>query len=437
MAWGTHAERRADLRERAEKAEARAAEYRAREASCRTQGKPDKANGYATTAARQERIAEQHRRDIERLDQRAREQALAKMTAAERAMEMVRAQELAAAAAAALPAIDPLDAYSEALQTAAALEEDVARFEKNARAYSRAGDKSKAEISTGGAARARQQAVEWRAEAERVQAGTSRDLARELKMAIKAKRRRESQVKNEAKRRTDLGVVGDPMTAAGQREIASGGRGRGIAVASLRDYASLIRKPQERTRARLETMERFDDLCGTADSGLFPEPRFEHESGSGHGPGALVMAKRAAGLAEMGDITNALGANVVEMLRLWIYHRHTFVALVRAGYGTERTIGATTLAALDALATFFKTGSALAAARTGLGLPAPSQLSEGAWADQESPRRREASAETASSSATPARRIRPAEPQPWSNRLPQGDRPKRATIVSREPISDA
>lgn len=353
MAWGSHAERRKAVLKRAEKAEAKAVEHRARADSYRAQGKAEPAKKHAATAARQELIAKTHRQELVRLDLRAQQQASQAVSAAQRAHEMAKAEERASAAAAARPAIDALQAYREALTTAAGLEEDAKRFEKNARGYSRVGDLKRAEMAFGRTDTTRKHAAEWRAEAERIQAGTSRDLARELALALKAQRRLESRDKNETQRLARLGVVGDPRTAAGQREIASGGSGRGKAVASVRSYAELIRRPQDRTRARLETMEAFDNLCGTADAGLFPEPKFEHESGSGQGPGALVMDRRAAGLAQMEAATRAIGAQNVAMLRAWIYERQTLTALARAGYGTEKTAGRLALSAVDALAVHF------------------------------------------------------------------------------------
>jgi hypothetical protein len=116
----------------------------------------------------------------------------------------------------------------------------------------------------------------------------------------------------------------------------------------------MIRKPQDRTSARLEAMHDFDNLCGTADSGLFPEPRFESESSSGKGPGSEVMAHRAAGLLEMEQVRNAIGAINTDMLRAWIYERQTITAIVRNGFGTEKTAGALLLAAVDALASHIR-----------------------------------------------------------------------------------
>lgn len=436
MAWGTLAERRSAVESLALKAEARAKEHRAREASYRAQGKAEKAEKHAATAKRQERIALTHRQELDRLALRARQQAYEGLTAAQRAHEMARAKERAAAAAAAQPAVDPLHAYTEALETAAGLDEDAKRLDKNARAYARSGDAKKAEISTRRASLAREREAEWRGEADRIQAGTSRDLARELAAAVKAKRRAESKAKIEAKRLADLGIAGDLATAAGQREIASGGAGRGNKVASLRDYASLIRKPQERTQPRLKAMEEFDNLCGTADAGLFPEPRFEHESGSGQGPGAMVMMTRAAGLAEMQQISDAIGARNVEMLRAWIYERQTLIALVRAGYGSEKAIGALTLAAVDALAVYLRTRSALAAQMTGMGLPSQPRPSDAATASRGYAQSQVADTEISNSQASRVSRSQPEIPRFSSNHLPAGDRPRRPTISCPEPISD-
>jgi hypothetical protein len=440
MAWGTHKDRREAVVAKAKTAEAKVVEHRAREASYRAQGKDEKAEKHATTARRQEGIALGHRQELNRLDARARQQAYEGLTAAQRAHEMVKAQERAAAAAAAQPEVDPLNAYLEALETAAGLEEDAVRFDKKARGYSRAGDKGKAEIALRGAEQSRSRAQEWRLEAERIQSGTSRDLEREAKLAIKARRRLESQEKNEAKRLADLGLDVGLDTAAAQRVIASGGSGRGgVKVASLSDYAGLIRKPQERTRTRLETMEKFDTLCATADAGLYPELKLERESSSGHGPGEAIMANRMAGLAEMDAISAAIGAGNVSMLRAWIYERQTLTALVRAGYGTEKTAGKLVLAAVDALAMYFKTQSALAAQVAGMGLRSQPPSSGSASRSQSEHSTPEAGRENASSEDCPAApRRRSLELRRfWSNHLPEGDKPERPTVSCPEEISDA
>lgn len=437
MAWGSLKERRDAVEARAKTAEAKAIEHRAREVSYRTQGKNEKADGHAKTAARQERIAEGHRQEIARLDARARQQAYEGLTAAQRAHEMARAQERAAAAAAAQPAIDPLLAYTEALETAASLEADAQRLGKIAKRYADADDVDRAELTYGRADIARKRALEWRAEAERIQSKTDRDLARELTVALKERRRAESKAKVEQKRLADLGIEGTLFTAALQREIASGGAGRGgVKVASFRDYAGLIRKPQERTRARLETMEKFDTLCATADAGLFPEMKLERESSSGQGPGESIMANRMAGLAEMDAIRNAIGGRNVEMLRAWIYDRQTLAALVRAGFGTEKTASKLALAAVDALAVYLKTRDALSAHLAGLGAPLPSRSSDGASAGRESARSPAPAAGIPNPSKPPASRSRSETRQFWSNHLPAGDRPQRATIACPEPISD-
>lgn len=440
MAWGSLKERRDAVEAKAKTAEAKAVEHRAREASYRTQGKEDKADGHAKTAARQERIAEGHRQEIARLDARARQQAYEGLTAAQRAHEMVKAQERAAAAAAAQPAIDPLQAYSEALETAASLEADAQRLGKIAKRYADADDVDRAELTYGRADIARKRALEWRAEAERIQSGTDRDLARELTVALKERRRAESKAKVEQKRLADLGIEGTLFTAALQREIASGGAGRGgVKVASFRDYASLIRKPQERTRARLETMEKFDTLCATADAGLFPEMKLERESSSGHGPGAQVMANRAAGLAEMAEIAKAIGARNVDMLRAWIYDRQTLTAIARAGFGTEKTAGKLVLAAVDALATYLKTRDALAAQMAGMGLRSPSLPPAKAPPSQSGrsdPAGDHGNASPAGSPSSNGRRS-PELRRFWSNHLPEGDKPERPTVSCPGGISDA
>lgn len=372
MAWSDPAERLAAIQGKAERAEARAEEYRARAASLEARGKHDKAAEAAVTADRQERIARTHRQEVERLEIRARQAAGQAVAAEARKASMQKAQQRAEQMRAGEPEIDPLQAFMQALQCAAELDAEAAHHEKRAKAYRRAGDAQKAEIASGGAQRARQDADRWRTEIEKIQGSTSRDLAREMKLALRGQQRAAGKAKTEAERLDRLGVVSDLRTAAGQRAIASGGRGRGKAVASLHDYASLIRKPQERTRARLEAMEAFDGLCATADAGLYPEPKFERE-GTGYGPGADVASARIAGLQKMDDLRDAIGGRNVDMLRAWIHERQTLTALVRAGFGTEKTAGALCIAAVDSVAVFFKTRDALQARLAAAGRPQPTQ----------------------------------------------------------------
>lgn len=356
------ATRRAELKRLIQKHDARAIEYRARQASAAAQGKAEKAASYGTTAARSERIALTHRQEVDRIEIRARQLSREGQTPAERAAEMERAKKRAAEAAAARPKVDELQAYEEALRIAVELDGSALLQEQKAKRYQRAGAAAKAKIALGGAQDFHERAADWRKEAERIQAGTDRDLGRELAVALKARARQDGRAAKASQRLADLGIESNLDTAAAQREIASGGRMRGgVRVAMLRDYAGLIRRPQDRTEARLHAMQDFDDLCGAADSGLFPPPKFEAESTGVSGPGATVMANRAAGLVELERITAAIGAANVAMLRGWIVERQTLTALARAGFGTERTVGALCIAALDALAIYERTRSAIAA----------------------------------------------------------------------------
>jgi hypothetical protein len=356
-----HAERRAKLRRLAAEATVRAHEYRARESAANSHGRVDKAKQYATTAARAERLALTNQRELDRLDNCARRLLREGSNRAERAAEMKRAQDKATAAAAALPPVDPLQAYGEALEIAAGLEAEAKRQDARADGYIRSGDAKRAAFATGGAATSRDRAAAWRAEAEKTQAGTSRNLARELALSIRARARADDQGKATGKRLARAGIEASPDTAAGQRYISTGGRGRGKAIAALSPYAALIRKPGDRTAARLEAMEDFDALCGAADAGLYPPPRFESESTGSKGPGDGVMANRAAGVIELDMVAAAIGAPNLAMLRGWIVERRTLAALSREGFGSDRTIGALALAALDALAIYLRTRNALAA----------------------------------------------------------------------------
>ena len=383
MAKTTAAQRRDAAVERAEKCEARVKEYRAREASYRLKGKVDKADEAGAIAARQQRLAHQHRQEVERLDLRARREAGEILVKAARAHRMAKAQESADQSRVTQPPVDPLVAYMEVLQHASELEVEIAQKERSASAHKRAGRTGQAEIAMRGAEQRRGWLADWRAEAERIQSETPRDLPKEMKALMVQRRKAESAIKNESKRLDHLGVVSDLRTAAGQREIATGGKGRGEAIASLRDYSSLIRRPQDRTAKRLEAMREFDGLCALAEEGLFPEMKLERESTSGAGPGQAIMATRAAGLQDMQELREIVGGRNVDMLRAWIYERQTLTSIVRAGFGTEKTAGALALAAVDSLVVWFRTRNALAARLAGNGVRPPVRPSPPVLADQE------------------------------------------------------
>jgi hypothetical protein len=335
----------------AEKADARAIGHRANADLQARKGKTDKAADFTARAERQELIAKEHRRDAGRLQ--VKEEARAKGRVIARTLE-IRTEERMAAT----PRPDPLQIYMEALQHAEELDAEVEGFRLKRDGYARQGEHHKAGLIEARAQKHAGWALEWRAEVEKAIAlGEGRDLAKEREMALKAQAKQVKLSTKEEKRLANLKIAGDLRTAAGQREFVSGGIGKGK-VASLSAYIGLIRRPQDRTAPRLDAMRFLDDLCGTADSGLFPEPKFAQESrGSGFGPGPLIMLERAAGLAEVDTIKGTIGARNFEMLKAWIYEKQTLTALVRSGYGTEKTAGALALAAVDALVLYLKTRS--------------------------------------------------------------------------------
>lgn len=350
-------ERRAELQGKVKKCEARKAEYEARAEKYRLAGKIEKCNAAAETARKAALYVKSHGRALdelleeERLQHRARREQDRTRAALDAQHAKVREQ------------VDRLQVYREALRHAAELDTEVERYRIKAEGYGRAGDREKQERAQQIVAQRQQWARDWRgaAETERLAAeGEGRDLERETAIAIKAEERREKKDRTAAQRLEDLKLENHQGTAAAQREIEAGGT-RGKRIAILASYAALLRRPEDRIPDRLAAMAEFDDIVGSADAGLFPEPRFEHESGSGKGAGERVMAARAAGLQDLADLESALGHGAVRLLRLRIVERSTFTGIVRQGIGTEPTIAAMFLAAVDQLRVFLATRDALEA----------------------------------------------------------------------------
>jgi hypothetical protein len=366
----TPEERRAQHVQRRDKAEASGKVYRAKEEAYRAGGKIDKADKAGATARDFELNAATHRRAIEDLDadaprqHRLREEAA--RVAAVKQSDLAKAQ--AAAEQAALDRIrnDPLKVYMEALQHAGELDVEAEGLRLKRDGYSRAGSHVKAWRAEGRAQKLETYAAEWREAAQEAQEATERDLSRERAVALKAAERQAKARQKETARLADLGLEQDTATAGASREYVAGGVRKGRIV-SMAAYETLLHRPEDRTQRRLEAMHDFDALCGTADAGLIPEPKFEHESGSGKGPGALVMEKRAAGLQELGDLEEAIGAGNVAILRARIYERQKMIALVRAGFGDRNTVPHLFLAALDAMTVYFKTRNVMAARLAGIG----------------------------------------------------------------------
>lgn len=376
MTKRTPEERRANHATRQAKCEASAIEYRAKEARYRLAGKDDKADKASGTAREFELNARTHARAIEDLDadaprrQRAQEEA-ARVSAA-KTVDLAKAQAKAEEERIERLRRDPLTLYMEALRHAEELDGEEERWSRKARGYRDAGDQEAAARASKVATERAGYAVDWREAAQEAVDQSGRDLARERAVALKAQDRLIRSDAKEQARLRDLKVESDTRTAAGSRELVVGGVRKGRIV-SMATYETLFARPQDRTAARLEAMHDFDMLCATAEAGLIPEPKFEHESGSGKGPGALVMEKRAAGLEELSDLRNAIGAGAVDLLLRRICDKAKLSALARDGYGTEKTVATLFVAAVDSMVVYFKTRSVMAARLAGMGMPQASR----------------------------------------------------------------
>lgn len=347
--------RREELADKQKRCEARAAEYVAKAEKYRTAGKLEKAKASAETADRARLHAASHGRALAELEEEERLQVRVR-----KGQEETRIKLNARPAA---PPPDHLRVYREALTHAGELDAEADRYRAKARGYERAGDQNLAQRAQQAVLQRVGWASEWRAAAEAAvsaAAAEGRDLARELATAKAAEERQAARGRKASLRLDDLKVESNLATAAGQREYEAGGV-RGKRVASLATYATLLRKQEDRTGRRLEAMSDFDDLVAKADAGLFPEPKFEHESGSGHGAGERVMMARAAGLAELEELEDMIGAGNVRLLRLRIVERRTLTAIARDGVGTEATVAALFLAAVDQLSVYLRTKNARAA----------------------------------------------------------------------------
>lgn len=340
------------------KGEANIARHRANAVLHEAKGRHEKAVRSLEMAERQEGINRDHAREVERwtaaragVSQREFWAASAKRVANERKEEA--------------PRPDALTVYAECLQHARELDEEAISLHRKADGYERAGDATKAASVRHRAKQREEWALGARESARDTHESSGRDLPREYGVMRKSRHRKDERAREEESRQREANLEGDLRTAGSQRVIAIGGPKKGR-IASAADYATRIPRPQDRTPRRLDTMYRFDNLCGTAMSGLFPEPRFEAESRGKGDPGAQVMQNRAAGLEEMQDIVEVLGQRTVDMLRMWVFENHTLTHLVREGYATEKTAGRVLLAVLDELAVFWKTGDALAARRTSI-----------------------------------------------------------------------
>jgi hypothetical protein len=122
----------------------------------------------------------------------------------------------------------------------------------------------------------------------------------------------------------------------------------------------------------MEAMRRFDTLVQTAEMGLYPELKMESESKSSGDPSPNIMLSRVGGLDELAEISDVIGGGNVAMLRAWIFERQGMTQLARLGFGTDKTVSRLCLAALDALAVYWRTGDALRARMAGVNVAAQS-----------------------------------------------------------------
>lgn len=334
-----------------------AATHRANAAGWVRRGKDDKAAEAIAAAEKQEAIARNHAAEAERLAQRAQAGAYL-MQDGMKAKAALEAR--AAAQKAERLEADPLQAFIEASQHTARHEESIANLHAKLEGLLRVGDKAKAERVAARIEERASWADGWRKEALALIASSGRDLAGEWAALVEEKRKAETLEADAAKARKEMRIPIDLRTAGAQREFVAGSS-REAKIASLAEYENLIARPADRTAARVQAMATFDRLCSWAEEGLFPTMNMEAKSrGTATATGAFHTGYADA-LNSLDRVRHAIGGQNFQILKARIYERQTITALARAGFGTEKTAGALTLAAVDLLAMHLRGQSDLVA----------------------------------------------------------------------------
>ncbi len=342
------------------KGKAVAERHRAEAGVHEAKGRHGKAADSRRKADGQDSLVRKHEMTVRTLTAKMKGQSMREVYAS---MSKERAQEREEAR----PRPDSLVIYAECMQHIAEIQAEVETFTKKAEGYARQGDKVKEANLRARADRHASYIPQWMQAAQEECENSGRDLHREYAVAQKAKDRKENRTHAENVRLQRLGVDTDDRTAGGSRVYRSPAE---TPRGSTSSYEPLITIIRERTPRRLETMARFDTLCQIADMGLFPELKMESESRSSGSVGPDIMLNRIGGLDELAEIRDVIGGANVDMLRAWVFERQGNDQLLRLGYGTERTIARLCLAALDALAVYWKTGDALRARIAGVSVAA-------------------------------------------------------------------
>lgn len=160
-------------------------------------------------------------------------------------------------------------------------------------------------------------------------------------------------------RRRELAGAGlpyDPRLAAAHRDIVvSNAREASGKRASLADYASLIKRRQDRTEARIHAMRAFDGLCHAAYAGLYPEPRFERGVDTSRVSPGLPDA-RATALREIQRLSGRIGDEAHALCYWRIFERQTLAWMAEQGMGDAERLGVLFLSAVDAVAWYYGIG---------------------------------------------------------------------------------
>lgn len=368
MANTTFEERRLLRVDAAEKADLIAKAHRAKAALWGRKGRTQDAAAAIAAAERQEGIAAGHRAEADRLESRAKANAYRLEDGAKQKAALEARDE---ALKAERPAVDPLQAYIEATQHAQRHEATVLDLQAKRQGLLRVGSTEKAERLGPRILRFTAWADQWRKEGLALIASSGRDLAGEWAAQVAA----DCLDGEEERARRELRLPTDLRTAGAQREFVAGSS-RNAKIASLTEYANLIPKPHARTPVRLDAMARFDRMCSWADAGLFPTVDMEPKARGGSGGGNAYLTGWADALHAMDDLRKAIGGRNVEMLRLRIYQRQTLAQLAREGFGTDKTAGVLTLAAIDAMAVHFAgkpDGNVILAGRQSLTVSMPAE----------------------------------------------------------------
>ncbi|CAM5769883.1 hypothetical protein [Bosea minatitlanensis] len=150
------------------------------------------------------------------------------------------------------------------------------------------------------------------------------------------------------------GIEYDPRTAAGQREYDVASMG-GTKRARVDRHSALFRNRGEATKVRILACEKFDEMRHAAEGGLYPSQKYE--PGVDVSGFSTAIEDRAAGLQAQSHLKAAMGDHLFAIMDARIYESMNYMAMERAGLGDRRDLPVLFVAAVDAVARYFRIGA--------------------------------------------------------------------------------